>query len=379
MKRLVFAGAALAIFAAATTSAAGTVSSETHGTRTVRLFVPSKPASPLPMIVMLHGCTQDPAAFADATRMDDVAEENGFVVLYPEQPSSATPTRCWQWWDAAHQARAAGEPKELADLAKEVASARGVDAERIYVAGISAGGAMSVVLGATYPDRFTAIGVVAGLEYQAATSFGGVLGASSKGGPDPTKQGDLVFASMGARARVVPTLVMQGTADGVVAAVNGDQVAAQWRRVAARALGDDAIETTAPTTAEAGYPFTRTLHRNKANGASIVELFSVDGLGHAWPGGKSGGSYADPKGPDASRTLWSFFRGRTLSAPLDVGAPAAATAPPPNASEPAANADSGSGGCSTSRSTPAPFATLAGFLVALFFARRRRRSHHRSP
>jgi poly(hydroxyalkanoate) depolymerase family esterase len=329
------------------TANAGTVTTETHGPRNVRVFVPTKPASPTPMILMLHGCTQDAASFADGTQMDAIAEENGIVVAYAEQPSSVTPTKCWQWWDTAHQSRDAGEPKELADAAAAIASAKGVDPDRVYVAGISAGGAMSTIMGATYPDRFAAIGVVAGIEYKASTSFGGVLSASSQGGPDPNTQGDLVFTGMGTRARAVPAIVFHGTSDAVVAKVNGDQVTAQWRRVATRALGDAAVETSASVSATAGYPFTWTPHVQKSNGASIVEYYLIENLGHAWPGGKDGGSYSDPKGPNASAVLWSFFKGRRVSAPLDVAPPI-----PPTAGTSSSSSSGGttSGGPSSSSS-----------------------------
>lgn len=319
---------------------AGTVTLEPQGGRPVRVFMPSKPASPLAMVVMLHGCTQTADAFADATRMDEVAEESGFVVAYPEQGSDVIATRCWQWYEPAHQARDAGEPKELADAAAAIAAAHGVDKERVYVAGISAGGAMSVVLGATYPDRFAAVGVVAGLEYKAGTSFVSGATAAQSGGPDPLAQGDLVHTQMGTRARVVPAIVFHGTADAVVAKVNGDQVATQWRQVASKILGDAAIDAPATTPGTTGYPFTWTVHRNKATGASIVEHYVVSDLGHAWPGGKPGGSYADAKGPDASHLLWSFFRGRTIAAPLAVPPPVA----PPGAGT---DATGGTGGTSS--------------------------------
>lgn len=297
---------------------AGTVTVEQHGGRSVRVFVPTKVASPTPMVVMLHGCTQTPDAFADGTQMDVLAEKEGFVVAYPEQPSSTIPTRCFQWFTPAHQARGAGEPKELADAATGVASAHGVDVERIYVAGISAGAAMSVILGATYPDVFTAIGVFAGVEYKAGTTVAEGLSASQNGGPDPEAQGMLAFTAMGSRARALPTFVMHGTSDGVVSKTNGDQVALQWRRTNTLVLGEGSIDDVKSATGTAGYPFTRMVHASKVSGASIIEYYVVDGLGHAWPGGKEGGSYTDVRGPDGSTLVWGFFKGRTRSKPLDV-------------------------------------------------------------
>ena len=395
--------AGLAVIAGASVaSAAGTVSTEVIAGRPVRVFVPTTVVPPAALVVMLHGCTQTAEQFADATRMDDVAEENGFVVAYPEQPSAAIPTRCWQWWDPAHQGRDGGEPKELADIAQAVASARSVDPERIYVAGISAGGAMSVILGATWPDRFAAIGVVAGLEYKAATSVAGGLAASQSGGPDPATQGDLVHTTMGSRARVVPTFVVHGTADSVVAKVNGDQVAAQWLRVAGLALGEAAIEPPVTKSGSAGYPFVWTMSRSKTTGASIIEHYVVNDLGHAWPGGRDGGSYADPRGPDASRLMWSFFRGRTISKPLAVPPPIVPSGEPGasdggassggttsggaggGSSSSSGGATSSSGGtegaadsgCATApgtRGAPVPLLVAAGSAFAALGLRRRRR------
>lgn len=320
MKLHVVLPLAVTLVAASAAARAGTVTVEQHGGRNVRVFVPSQPATPTPLVVMLHGCTQTAEAFADATRMDEVAEKNGFVVAYPEQSPDTIATRCFRWYEPAHQSRDAGEPKELADAADAVGKAHGVDPERVYVAGISAGAAMTVLLGAAYPDRFTAVGVIAGVEYKAATSIAGGLSVAQSGGPDPEQQGTAAHAQMGALARVVPAFVLHGTADGVLAKVNGDQVAAQWRRTNTLVLGEGAIEPVKSLAGNAGYPFTRMVHRNKANGASVVEYYVVDGLGHAWPGGKDGGSYSDARGPDASALLWSFFAGRTKSAPLDVPA-----------------------------------------------------------
>jgi len=355
-------GAALATATAAAT--AGTVTVETHVGRSVRVFVPTKPASPTPLVVMLHGCTQTAEAFADATQMDALAETEGFVVAYPEQSANTIPTKCFRWYEPAHQAREAGEPKELADATQEIVAAHGVDAERVYVAGISAGAAMAVILGATYPDRFTAIGVVAGIEYRGATSAGEAYGTTMSGGPDPDQQGALAFTQMGSRARAVPTFVVHGTSDGVVAKVNGDQVTAQWLKTNTLALGPGTIAPVITQTGSAGYPFTRFVHRSKANGASIIEQYVVDGLGHAWPGGKDGGSYSDKQGPSASALAWGFFKGRTRTAPLDVppvdapdagpspdGGPAGTTPPGADPADPSGatptTSDGGSrGGCS---------------------------------
>ena len=339
----------LATVATATAAKAGTVTVEQHGTRNVRVFVPTKPASPTPLIVMLHGCTQTPDDFAAATRMDALAETNGFVVAYLEQPSSTISTKCFQWYDPAHQARDAGEPKDLSDATNAIVKAHGVDPERVYVAGISAGAAMTVILGVTYPDVFTAIGVVAGIEYKGATSISEGLSAAMSGGPDPDTQGTLAHTTMGTRARVVPTFVVQGTADGIVNKVNGDQVTEQWRQANTLVLGQGAIDTAKSIPGTAGYSFTRFVQRNKVNGASVIEYYVVDGMGHAWPGGKDGGSYSDPMGPDASTLLWGFFKGRTRTSPLDV--PPVVVPTSPGSPDGGSSGTSGTGGTSGASGT----------------------------
>lgn len=342
----------VASVALSATALAGTVTVEQQFGRNVRVFVPTKALSPTPLVVMLHGCTQTADAFADATQMDVIAEKEGFVVAYPEQSADIIATRCFRWYDPAHQARDAGEPKDLADTADAIVKGHGVDPQRVYVAGISAGAAMSVILGATYPDRFVAIGVVAGVEYKGATSISGGLSTAQSGGPDPDAQGDLAHTAMGAFARVVPTFVVHGTADGVLAKVNGDQVTEQWLRTNTLVLGAGAIDPVVSATGAAGYTFTRMVHRNKANGASVIEYYVVDNLGHAWPGGKDGGSYSDKNGPDASALLWAFFKGRTLSAPLDVAPVALPNSP--------ASADGGTPGTTPGGDPSNPGAATPG-------------------
>ena len=317
-RTLVAAAFAIATASLSSIAFAGTVTVEQQFGRNVRVFVPTKVATPTPLVVMLHGCTQTANDFADATQMDVVAEKQGFIVAYPEQSADIIATRCFRWYDPAHQARGAGEPKDLSDTAGAIAKGHGADPQRVYVAGISAGAAMSVILGATYPDRFVAIGVIAGVEYKGATSISEGLSTANNGGPDPDTQGDLAHMAMGTYARVVPTFVVHGTADGVLAKVNGDQVTEQWLRTNTLVMGDGAIDPVKTVTGTAGYTFTRMVHSNKANGASVVEYYVVDNLGHAWPGGKDGASYSDKNGPDASNLLWAFFAGRTLAAPLDV-------------------------------------------------------------
>lgn len=368
---------ALALASMPATAAAGTATTDTIAGYSVRVFVPTKPDAKA-LVVMLHGCTQTADAFADATRMDDVAEEKGFVVAYPNQLDSVT-GRCWQWFDPAHQARGAGEPKAIAEIAEAVAKARGVDEDRVYAAGLSAGAAMTVILGATYPDRFAAIGVVAGAEYKAARSIADALSVSNAGGPDPDAQGRLAHDAMGAFARAMPAIVFHGGSDGVLASVNGQQVAAQWRATNTLVLGDGALD--APVTESDGdvngYAVTRVVSRTTAERSTIVSLVRVDGLGHAWPGGKDGGSYSDPKGPDASRALWSFFAPRTRTRPLPPDAPSSAAATSAAHDDPAPAAPDGGSGCATSGAPPRGEGVALVAALAAITCRRRRRDTRR--
>ncbi|MDB4968346.1 MAG: phbZ, partial [Myxococcales bacterium] len=284
--------------------AAGQFVSDTFNGRAYKVYIPSSYANqPMPLVLMLHGCTQDPDQFATGSQMNAVAETNGFIVVYPDQPSATQQLKCWQWWDPAHQKRGGGEPAELVGLVDHVAGKYAVDGARVFTAGLSAGAAMSVILGATYPDRFDAIVVAAGIEYGAASSAqtAGTVGYS--GGPDPAQQGKLAAAAMGGVARPVRVLVFHGSSDGVVAPINGEQVVAQWRATDA-ALGIElpaAPDTTEPMTVTGGRNFTRT------RWGSWIEKITVDGMGHAWSGGAVSASYTDPKGPDASALTWSFF------------------------------------------------------------------------
>ncbi|HEX8952514.1 MAG TPA: PHB depolymerase family esterase, partial [Polyangia bacterium] len=286
--------------------AAGQFVADSFGGRAYKLYVPSAYAGqPLPLVLMLHGCTQDPDQFATGTDMNAVAEAHGFFALYPDEPTSAQSLKCWQWFDPAHQQRGTGEPAALVALVDHVASQYAVDGARTYVAGLSAGAAMSVVLGATYPDRFSAIVVAAGLEYAAAASLAGASTAQLDGGPDPAQQGKLAAMAMSGVARPVRVLVFHGTADAVVAPLNGDQVAAQWRDTDAM-LGA-AVPATADSTEMAQAPGGRSYTTTRWG--DWVQKVAVDGMGHAWAGGSAAGSYTDPKGPSASELAWQFFAG----------------------------------------------------------------------
>jgi poly(hydroxyalkanoate) depolymerase family esterase len=297
-----------AAFDASGDAPGGQLLSRSYGGRDYLLYVPVSytAGTPAPLVVMLHGCTQTPADFAAGTQMDAQADAAGFLVAYPDEPTSANTEQCFNWFLPADQARGAGEPQLLAGIVGDVAGAYAVDAHRVYAAGLSAGAAMAVVLGATYPDVFAAIGAHSGLEYQAATDVTSGLTASASGGPDPTQQGDAAYAAMGAYARVVPVVVFQGTADTTVAPANGAQVAAQWVETDTKAGAKLAAAASTPG-AGGGKSYTLTTYADAASGAPLVEEYLVSGLAHAWSGGSTAGTFTDPAAPDASAIMWAFF------------------------------------------------------------------------
>ena len=271
--------------------------------------------TPVPLLVMMHGCTQSAADFAAGTQMNLVAEEHNFIVVYPQQVRKNNSLYCWNWFDLANQSRDHGEPAMIVGIVQDILQNTAqwtIDTARIYVAGISAGAAMSVILGATYPDIFAAIGIHSGFEYQALKSHRGALTISKRGGPDPLQQGLAAYEAMGSYARIVPTIVFHGTKDTVINITNGDQVVQQWMQTDMLASHDTYVaDFNAPATATTykiptGYAYTVYTWQN-SRGKTIQEYWKVNGLGHAWSGGNSSGSYTDSRGPSASEALYAFF------------------------------------------------------------------------
>lgn len=261
------------------------------GTRSYKLFVPSSyRGQPLPLIVMLHGCSQSPVDFASGTRMNEIAEEQGFLVAYPGQSSMANPGKCWNWFNVTDQNRDTGEPSLIAGLTRQVMTEFNIDPLRVYVAGLSAGGAAAAVLGQAYPDIFAAIGVHSGLACGAASDMQSAMNAMRQGGAGPVK----------ASKRVIPTIVFHGDRDATVHHINAAQVIEQSKS------NGEYVLTSKKDEAAGGVLYTRTVHSDQS-GQSILENWTLHGGGHAWSGGSTAGSYTDPHGPDASREMVRFF------------------------------------------------------------------------
>jgi len=274
------------------------VYSSSAGDRAYKLYVPSRHAGrSLPLVVMLHGCTQTPDDFAAGTQMNAVAEDQNCFVLYPAQPNSANHSRCWNWFKRDNQVRDKGEPSILAGMTRQTADRYGIDSRKVYVAGMSAGGAMAAIMGAVYPDLYAAVGIHSGLACGSAHDLPSAL-AAMKGMRPALARG----ANGSAASQSVPTIVFHGDQDKTVHPRNGADVIA---RSVHREGGDGGSVSTERGTAS-GRSFTRTLHRDPA-GRVLLEHWVVHGGGHMWFGGSSAGSYSDPGGPHAAAEMLRFF------------------------------------------------------------------------
>jgi poly(hydroxyalkanoate) depolymerase family esterase len=263
------------------------------GSRQYKLYVPSgHTGAALPLVVMLHGCRQSPDDFAAGTRMNEVAEDHTFLVAYPAQAQSANMSKCWNWFNANHQQRHRGEPSIIAGITREIMSNFPVLPGRIYIAGLSAGGAAAAIMGSTYPDLYAAIGVHSGLACGAASDLPSAWAAMRTGTATELKH-------HGGVQTIIPTIVFHGDRDTTVNLVNGDQVITQAK--AAAHLRVEVIQGEA-----GGVHYTRTVHANEG-GRPVLEQWVLHGGGHAWSGGSTMGSYTDPSGPDASREMVRFF------------------------------------------------------------------------
>jgi poly(hydroxyalkanoate) depolymerase family esterase len=268
------------------------------GRRNYKLYIPHRHhAGRRPLVVMLHGGTQDADDFAAGTRMNALAEELGFLVAYPSQCKSANPSLCWNWFKPVDQMRGAGEPSIIAGITNEIVSEYDIDPQRVFVAGLSAGGAMAAVMGATYPEIYAAVGVHSGLPYRSATdvtsAFSAMRGDSAlqrrQRKPRPTSH----------HALRVRTIVFHGDADQIVHPSNAAKI------IEAQATKGNTVERT-KARSSASRTCTRAVTRDET-GTALVEQWLIHGSGHAWSGGSADCTYTDPHGPDASREMLRFF------------------------------------------------------------------------
>ena len=263
-----------------------------------KLYIPgSYRGQSLPLVVMLHGCTQTADDFAAGTRMNAIAEERGCFVVYPEQPAAANPARCWNWFRPSDQRRGEGEPSLIAGLTRSVLQAYHVDSRRVYVAGLSAGAAAAAILGVSYPDLYAAIGVHSGLACGAASDLPSALAAM--------RHGEIIALAPAAagpdgESRIVPTIVFHGDQDLTVHPRNSAHVIAYWANTS------NLRTTVHRGRVPSGHAYSRTVYQN-ATGKPILEQWDIHGSGHAWSGGSAAGTFTDPRGPDASREMLRFF------------------------------------------------------------------------
>ncbi len=261
------------------------------GSRAYKVYIPSSySGQPVPLVVMLHGCTQSPDDFAAGTQMNELAEEQTFLVAYPAQAQSANVSKCWNWFNAGDQQRDRGEPSLIAGITRQIMRDFSVEPGRIYVAGLSAGGAAAAIMGSAYPDLYAAVGVHSGLACGAARDMPSAFAAMRQGG---------TLHHSGTN-QPVPTIVFHGDRDTTVNPVNGDQVIAQSK------ASSDLRTTVSRGQSPGGVGYTRTVGCDDS-GHPMLEHWVLHGAGHAWSGGSATGSYTEPHGPEASREMMRFF------------------------------------------------------------------------
>lgn len=281
------------------------------GTRSYKLYVPSNYCGePLPLVVMLHGCTQNPDDFAAGTGMNELAEREPCLVLYPAQSAGANRSKCWNWFKPSDQRAEHGEPSLIAGMTREVAASYNADRRRIYIAGLSAGGAMATTMAVAYPDLYAAAGIHSGLPHAAAHDLPSALAAMQQGS---TRAAGIRATGAGTSREMphpVPVIVFHGDRDTTVHPRNGEQVIVQFAPAGVRTgsigAGSKPRASIERGQVPNGRAYTRTTYHHP-NGSPHVEQWTVHGAGHAWSGGSSRGSYTDPQGPDAAKEMLRFF------------------------------------------------------------------------
>lgn len=252
------------------------------GSRSYKLYIPKhKPDRQRPLLIMLHGCKQNPSDFAVGTRMNTLAEAHGMLVAYPAQTQAANASACWNWFNPNHQQPGVGEPAIIAGITEDIMKSYDIDKNKVFVAGLSAGGAMAAVMGESYPELFSAVGVHSGLPYRSANDVVSAFAAM---------RGEAPRTSATPKLR---TIVFHGDADGTVAPSNGASI-----------VGGAALQMAEAEQVTGQY--TRRVARN-SRGLPLFELWLLHGGGHAWSGGNPAGSYTDASGPNASAEMLRFF------------------------------------------------------------------------
>ena len=276
--------------------------SDKNGSRDYKLFIPFDGAkTPLPLVVMLHGCTQNPDDFALGTGMNDAALAKRFFVLYPAQTQNANASRCWNWFMRSHQQRDLGEPALLANMTRDIMAKYNADPQRVYVAGLSAGGAMAAILGDAYPDLFAAVGVHSGLATGSAKDVQSAFSAMNSGAD--AGRGRRAGADTATQC-TPPTIVFHGDQDSTVNPANGERVTA--------ASAAELVPEVQRGQSENGRKYTRHIYR-ESGGRVTTEHWVVHGASHAWSGGSARGSYTDARGPSATKEMLRFFFARRLT------------------------------------------------------------------
>jgi len=276
--------------------------SDRSGTCTYKVHVPSGfRIKRLPLLVMLHGCTQTPDDIAAGTRLNSLSDELSCFIAYPAQSQAANASLCWNWFREGDQKRDRGEPVIIAGITRAVIRRYNIESTRVFVAGLSAGAAMAVTLAATYPELYAAVGSHSGLAYRSARNM--------LSGWAAMRTGDVHIHPLGVPA--IPLIAFHGQSDETVNPRNTDKLIAQWlASVPPRSLPYSDVHETGESN---GRNYRRSQHRN-GRGELRIEQWLVSGLGHAWSGGEAG-RFADPKGPDASREMLRFFLGVRQSRP----------------------------------------------------------------
>ncbi|MCP2329716.1 poly(hydroxyalkanoate) depolymerase family esterase [Hamadaea flava] len=265
------------------------------GSRDYHGYVPSayRAGTPMPLLVALHGCTENDVGFDLLSGWSAEAERRGFIVVFPDQNNLANPAGCWNWTLPTNQHRGWGEPAIIAGITNRMKSAYTVDPKRIFVTGVSAGGVMANIMAVTYPDLYASASILAGCEYECD-----ILQLRT-----PEQAGLDALAEMGSRARPVPVVIWQGTADIVVPPSTAYRIAGQWTTVGHTDNVADAVQY---AQVPGGRTYTHLTYRT-ASGQSLVEQYMIDGAGHAYPGGCACSLYGDPAGPSATTITWDFF------------------------------------------------------------------------